>query len=204
MDKNSFRKVCLNQKIVNRYYYSKTISKSLLKIVKNYKNILLFMPLENEVNIKDLIHRLKFKGKNIFIPFMQDLSFKMVKYHLPLTKKKFNILEPKRANKTLQKIDLAIVPVVGVDSSFKRVGFGKGMYDRFFETLPYKPKIVFLQLKPCFSKQKLTDKYDIRADYYVSFNIRRKNNDDSLVFSSGDIIHSRGIYISKKDRFFKI
>jgi prephenate dehydrogenase len=106
---------------------------------------------------------------------MQDLSFKMVKYQLPLKKKKFSILEPVNKQQTLQKIDLAIVPIVGITQDFKRIGFGKGMYDRFFAKLKYKPKIIFLQLSPCISKENIADEFDIKADEYISFNIRRKN-----------------------------
>ena len=52
---------------------------------------------------------------------MQELSFKMVKYSLPLIKKKFNIYEPKNKNKTKVKIDVAVVPIIGMDINFKRV-----------------------------------------------------------------------------------
>jgi 5-formyltetrahydrofolate cyclo-ligase len=129
---------------------------------------------------------------------MQDLSFKMVKYQLPLKKKKFSILEPVNKQQTLQKIDLAIVPIVGITQDFRRIGFGKGMYDRFFAKLKYKPKIVFLQLSPCISKKNVADEFDIKADEYISFNIRRKNERFNN-FSRFDIIRSRGLFYSKKN-----
>jgi 5-formyltetrahydrofolate cyclo-ligase len=194
--KQEFRRFCLSQSKFNRYYYSKIIEKELYKIAKNYKNILFFIPLKDEVDIHPLLKRLRKEGKNIFVPFMEGLSFKMVKYSLPLKKKKFSILEPINKQKTLSKIDLAIVPIVGIDYDFKRVGFGKGMYDRFFDSLKYRPKVVFVQLRPCIYKGKITDFYDIKGDEFVSFKVRRKN--DNRNYSRFFFISSRGFSYSKK------
>jgi 5-formyltetrahydrofolate cyclo-ligase len=208
VDKNSFRKICrqiLNKK--NRYSISKKIEKELLKELskKKYKNILLYVSMDNEVNTKLLIKKLRLKNKQIFVPFMQELSFKMVKYSLPLVKKKFNIYEPKNKNKTKIKVDIAVVPIIGMDINFKRVGFGKGMYDRFFDTLKYKPKIIFTQLYPCIIYKNITDKYDIKANSLITYNLvceRRKNGNRSLN-RLGCISYSR-VFSCKKDRQCKI
>ena len=69
---------------------------------------------------------------------MEGKSFKMVSYRLPLKKKKFGIYEAGNTIRNIKKIDIAVVPVVGVDGRLQRVGFGKGMYDRFFEKLEKK------------------------------------------------------------------
>jgi len=196
MKKEKFRKRC--KKILkdkNRYLFSKLIEKSLLKELskKEYKNILLYISMDNEVNTKQLIKQLKMKNKQVFVPFMQGLSFKMVKYSLPLVKKKFNIYEPKNKNKTIQKIDVAVVPIIGIDKDFKRVGFGKGMYDRFFDKLKYKPKIIFTQIYPCVSYEKITDKYDIKANSYITYNLvyERRKNDNRSVSRLGYFSRSR-------------
>ena len=195
--KKEFRKICRKMNKNNKYYYSKIISKELLKALKNYKRILMFIPLENEVDIKGVIKELKREKKEIFVPFMQDLSFKMVKYSLPLKKKKFSILEPLNKNKTPVKIDVAVVPIIGMDLDFRRVGFGKGMYDRFFANLKYKPKIIFVQLNPCVSKKKVTDEYDIKGDEFISFKTRSKDGNRSIN-SRYYYIRSRGVFVSEK------
>ena len=204
MDKTMFRKVCtkrLNK--YNRYLFSKQIEKGLLKklLNKKYKNILLYLSMGNEVNTKFLIRKLKQKNKRIFVPFMQDISFKMVKFSLPLKKKKFNIYEPKNKNKTKYKIDVAVVPIIGMDNNFKRVGFGKGMYDRFFDNLKYKPDIIFVQIYPCITKKVITDKYDIKANSYITYNLvyDRRKNDNRSVDRVGYFSNSR-IRYSKKVR----
>jgi len=186
LNKIIFRKECiktLNKK--NRYVFDKKIQKELFKKLSNkkYKNILLYLSMGNEVSTKNLINKLKRKNKEIFVPFMQDISFKMVKYSLPLKKKKFNIYEPKNKNKTKKRIDIAVVPIIGMDNNFKRVGFGKGMYDRFFDKLKYKSEIIFVQIYPCITKNSVTDKYDIKANSYITYNLvcnRRKNDNRSL------------------------
>jgi 5-formyltetrahydrofolate cyclo-ligase len=203
--KKEFRKKCLNSKKFNKYYYSKKIGEKLYEICKSHKNILFFIPMKSEVDIHWVLKRLRREKKNIFVPFMEDLSFKMVKYQLPLIKKKFSILEPANKQKTLEKIDLAIVPIVGIDSTFRRIGFGKGMYDRFFESLGYRPEVVFVQLKPCVSKEVLTHKHDVKGDGYISFNIyKRRKNERFNNFSRYDFIRSRGICHSKKNGCGKV
>ena len=197
--KKEFRQICRKINKFNRYYYSKIISKELLKELKNYKKIFIFISLEGEVDIRWVIKQLRMEKKEIFVPFMQDLSFKMVKYSLPLKKKKFSILEPLNKNKALVKIDVAVVPVVGIDSNFQRVGFGKGMYDRFFAKLKYKPKVIFLQLKPCVNKKKVTDEYDVKGDEYISFKTRSKDGNRNIN-SRYYYIRSRGVFVSQKSR----
>ena len=94
-------------------------------------------------------------------------SFKPVPYRLPLKTKKFAVKEPNFSNRMV-KIDMAIVPVVGIDKLDKRIGFGKGMYDRFYEKLKSKPIVIFVQRVKCFTKDRITDAYDISADFYIT------------------------------------
>lgn len=172
--KNDFRKSCLDRlkftSLFLKYYKNKIIVKKLEYLIKesDSKNILLYIPLGIEVDVKPLINNLRKKNKNVYVPFMQGESFKIVKYRLPLYKKKFGIKEPNNSFFKAQKIDLAIIPVVGIDKLGKRIGFGKGMYDRFFDKLGYKPIMVFTQLILCKSGQILSQDHDIQADYIIT------------------------------------
>jgi 5-formyltetrahydrofolate cyclo-ligase len=132
-----------------------------------YKKILLYLPLDKEVDMMYLIKKIRVKT-DIFVPFMEGVSFKMIKFRLPLFRKKFNIKEPNNSFAVNPKIDLAIVPVLGVDGTFKRIGFGKGMYDRFFESLSSSPRVVFVQLVECYTKEFICENHDIRADIYIT------------------------------------
>ncbi len=123
--------------------------------------------MSHEVDIRPLFRHLRGRRK-IYVPFMEGKSFKLVQYRLPLQKKRFGLYEPKNSHFFMTKIDMAIVPVVGVDGRFRRVGFGKGMYDRFFASLGRKPLTIFVQLAKCHTKEKITDDYDVQADIYIT------------------------------------
>lgn len=172
--KSDFRKLCIKRlrfvSQFSKYYKSKFVVKNLKNFIleNDFKNILLYIPLEIEVDIKPLIKDLRRLKKCIYVPYMYEDSFKIVKYRLPLKKKKFGILEPNNSFVKPDIIDLAVVPIVGIDIKDRRIGYGKGMYDRFFYRLKYKPIIVFTQLELCKSNKILSDKYDIKADYIIT------------------------------------
>ena len=172
--KSDFRQSCIKRlkfvALFSKYSRNKRVIKKLKSIIRisGAKNILLYIPLDIEVDTTLLINELRKEKKIVYVPFMEDDSFKIVKYRLPLHKKKFNIKEPTNSFLKPNKIDLAVVPIVGIDALNKRIGFGKGMYDRFFYRLKYKPKIVFIQLELCKSKEILSDNYDIEADYIIT------------------------------------
>ncbi|WP_121626576.1 5-formyltetrahydrofolate cyclo-ligase [Poseidonibacter antarcticus] len=173
--KSDFRKSCIKRlkftSVTSKYYKDKIVLKKLENFINRSKakNILLYIPLGIEVDVKPLINKLrKIKNKNVYVPYMEGDSFKIVKYRLPLQKKKFGIEETNNSFFKAAQIDLAIVPIVGVDAIAKRIGFGKGMYDRFFGRLSYKPTLVFTQLILCQSDKILSESYDIQADYIIT------------------------------------
>jgi len=169
--KKRFRFNCI-EKLKSANYkpaLSLKVSRQIETIIKKRKAraILFYIPMKFEPNLVPLMHKLR-KNKVILVPFMQGESFKTVQYRLPLKRKRFNIKEPADSNKFSKKIDVAIVPVVGIDRCFRRVGFGKGMYDRFFASLRYKPYTIFVQNRACISKKNITNFYDIKADLFVT------------------------------------
>ncbi len=174
--KNDFRckaiqKLELESKKITTKSKDKKISNEIYKIIKKYdfKTIMLYIPLKLEVDINSLILKLRREKKLILVPFMEGKSFRLVQYRLPLYKKKFGIKEPKNSYKFRTKnIDLAIVPIVGTDITLRRVGFGKGMYDRFFEK--QKKHInytLFITRKLFISEHNITDSHDISADMII-------------------------------------
>ncbi len=172
--KSDFRKLCIERLEFSsrflKFYKDKKVVKKLEKFVGEYKpkSVLLYIPLNIEVDVTPLIKKLRKEGVEVFVPFMVGDSFKLVKYRLPLKRKKFGIKEPPNSFFKAKKIDLAIVPIVGIDKECKRIGFGKGMYDRFFDSLKYKPFTVFTQLYLCKSDKKLSNQYDIQADLIIT------------------------------------
>lgn len=177
MTKDGFRKNCLNKlkKIskINRIKKNKTICLNILKLLEKHKakKVLLYVPLGMEADIRPVIDILRKKSKmEVYVPYMKGKSFIPVKYRLPLKKKRFGIKEPLFSNfkKGNIELDFIVVPVVGVDRSFKRVGFGAGMYDRFFANLKKRPITVFTQLSLCYTNSLVTNHYDISPDYIIT------------------------------------
>jgi 5-formyltetrahydrofolate cyclo-ligase len=130
---------------------------------------MLYLPLGTEVDLYPLIKQLRKEKRALYVPFMEGKSFRLVKYRYPLETKRFGIKEPKNSKQyRTKKLDIAIVPIVGMDVTHRPVGFGKGMYDRFFEKeIKNISKIVFVARELCYSKEKITDHYDIEADVVI-------------------------------------
>jgi len=176
LTKNSFRQICL-KKIKkasqhNKFYKNSLINKLLIKELEHVKSekklkILFFYPLPYEADILKVLKKMRQKH-DVFVPFMQGESFKMVPFRLPLKKKKFGILEAGNTLRNINKIDIAIVPAVGVDGNLQRIGFGKGMYDRFFARLKKKPYTIFIQPKLCHTNKMICDSYDVACDILIT------------------------------------
>ena len=158
------------KKLPNRRYLDAKINTALSKVIeqktKKHANILLYMPLAMEADITKTLRKMR-KSRRVFVPFMEGASFKMVPYRLPLKSNAFGILEAGNSFKRVKKLDLAVVPAVGIDRQNKRVGFGKGMYDRFFAALRHHPYTVFVQRRGCFARANLCDAHDIAADLII-------------------------------------
>ncbi|MDA3079061.1 MULTISPECIES: 5-formyltetrahydrofolate cyclo-ligase [unclassified Campylobacter] len=145
------------------------IISNIIKLIKitNSKKVLIFMPLSYEPNLQILRQKLSHKIE-FFVPFMLDVSFKMVKFKRPFVKSKFGVKETLNQNEFKGKIDLAVVPVIGVDGNMARIGHGKGFYDMFFSALNYKPIIVFVSIKDNFTNSIISQKHDIIGDFYFT------------------------------------
>ncbi len=178
LTKAQFRKDCLTKlqslPSHNKYYRDLLVCKNLLSELGKIKNksILFYYPINFEVDIKKVMHNMRRKN-SICLPFMQGQSFKMVAYRLPLSKKKFGIFEAGNSLKSIKKIDIAIVPILGVDGNLKRIGFGKGMYDRFFSKVKKKPYTIFIQATTCYTREKICNNYDISCDILLTPRARK-------------------------------
>jgi len=172
-NKETFRKECLrklkNTTKHNRLYKTALVNQKLYSILKRKKRakILFYYPLGVEIDLRKVLRHIRRKH-DVYIPFMVEQSFKMVPFRLPLSQKKFGIYEAGNTNRNIRKIDIAIVPIVGVDGDLQRIGFGKGMYDRFFETLEKRPYTIFTQVEFCHTKELICDDYDIAGDILLT------------------------------------
>jgi 5-formyltetrahydrofolate cyclo-ligase len=158
------------------------------------RRILLYWPMGFEADIRPTIYRLR-RSCELFLPFMDGVSFKMVPFRYPLERKSFGIYEPRNTYRKYTLIDVAIVPVVGVDGSLRRVGFGKGMYDRFFPTLKTKPYTIFIQSCACRTTQNVCDDYDVQGDLLITSRGVQgmRNNDVKRTTRRGGVALTSGL-----------
>lgn len=173
----------------NKLYRDALVNKQLESIFADTKGlkILFYWPLGIEANILKAIKKIGKKNK-LYLPFMQDVSFKIVPFRLPLSRKKFNIYEANNSIMNIKNIDVAIVPIIGVDKHARRIGFGKGMYDRFFETIKDKPYTIFVQSKLCYVADDVCDDFDISCDILLAprktlLHMRKKNVNNNIIRS---------------------
>ena len=174
--KNRFRSKALERlkcrSRINGYIEDKRVLARLEEILRreHLREVMLYLPMKMEVDVRPLIRRLRRRGIAVYVPAMEGESFRLVKYRLPLRKRRFGIYEPKNSKQYRRKsIDLAIVPVVGVDRAGRRIGFGKGMYDRFFAREgKYIKKTLLVQRHLCWSPEVLTDTWDLRGEMLIT------------------------------------
>jgi 5-formyltetrahydrofolate cyclo-ligase len=174
LEKNEFRKSARANLMRLAKFKAKCshyqATKTLLNLINftNSKKILLYLPLDYEVDVLKMRRNLS-RRCEIFAPFMVGLSLKMVRLRLPFVTYKFHVRQPSGRKMDNVRLDMAVVPAIGVDGAMARIGHGKGFYDRFFDTLPVKPKlIVFLEVKDFYTKDVLSQAHDAVGDFYIT------------------------------------
>ncbi|GAA9593605.1 5-formyltetrahydrofolate cyclo-ligase [Helicobacter pylori] len=152
--------------------------------LKDYQNILLYSPLGHELDIRPLILKLRQKNRRVWLPksikkgasFSKE-GFTIAPFRLPLRRLGW-FDEPSLSRYYKLELDCIVVPILGMDTSFRRVGFGLGMYDRSLPPLLQlkRPLIVFVSRELAIANGVLTDAHDIEADLYMNARIVMKNN----------------------------
>lgn len=125
----------IRDKISNINFRSNFIIQEILKskILDKVKNIGIYYPIKNEIQILNIINY--YPDSNFYLPKTKDkISF--YPYHLndELKKAKFNTFEPiniMEQNRDL--IDAFIIPALAINKEKKRLGYGKGYYDKYLE-----------------------------------------------------------------------
>ncbi|XP_050440335.1 5-formyltetrahydrofolate cyclo-ligase [Adelges cooleyi] len=163
---------------------SKIITKKLISnpLYENSKRISIYLSMDSEVQTADIVKHMFDSGKLCFIPKFGQSEMSMVKVKSlddvkSLPKTKWNISQPAdidiRENAMLTGgLDLMIMPGMGFTVGGKRLGRGRGYYDRCIQT--YKeiyPKNNLQTIGLAFSQQILEDiptaEHDITLDLVI-------------------------------------
>lgn len=108
------------------------------KIVENLRsaeiydvaqNIMIFYPLEHEINLLPLLE----DNKKIYLPKVQGDELVVCPYKPgdELVDSKFKTKEPVSEPVSPDILDMMFIPALMVDKNFNRLGYGCGFYDRF-------------------------------------------------------------------------
>lgn len=122
---------------------SGVIKKKLLQdnVFKKAKNVMFYIALKDEVNTQGMIREAKKLGKTVTVPVCRSnrvsLRPAILDYHARLRKGPYGLSEPvEEIPVRLSDLDLVIVPGLAFDKSGRRLGRGKGYYDRFLKRIP--------------------------------------------------------------------
>ena len=133
MDKSIARKYALDlRKKENIILASRNVIEALIKsnILNDFKRVGIYYPIGNEIDIMPLIDH--FKNIEFYLPkTKEELSF--IKYDGNLIDGPFHTKEPIGIPIERDLIECFIIPCVAISADLKRVGYGKGYYDRYLE-----------------------------------------------------------------------
>lgn len=149
----------------------KSLSQKLVKKLsetneyKNAKNIMIYYPLPNEINLLAL---LKDNTKKFFLPKIdgQNLLCCPYKEGDKTCLSCFKTCEPISEPCSKNLIDLVIIPALAVDKNNYRLGYGGGFYDRFLNDFTGL-KIVCLPQELVFDTV-YPESHDIKADIILT------------------------------------
>ena len=143
------RRRSLPEKVLKQV--SREINTHLANEIQNrdLKKILLYQSIDNEPSIKETIELVWQKDIEVYIPKViskEKMIINRLRKNSSHSKNKFGIKESNDSDTVaLNEIDLAVLPLVGIDINGFRLGYGGGYYDRFFNQwseLSRKPFII--------------------------------------------------------------
>ena len=132
---------------------------------KQAKNIMIFYPKEDEINLLSLLED---KSKNFFLPKINGNNLLCCPYcqYDELYDSVFKTKEPFSEPIEKNLIDLVIIPALAVDKNNYRLGYGGGYYDRFLTDISAK-KIVCIP-KKFLLETVYPETHDIKIDTIIT------------------------------------
>ena len=139
-------------------------------LYKHAKSLLLYMPLQAELDVRLILERAISDRKDValprFLPETNSYGAFFVRDE-PLAPGPYNVLEPSMRNPApLNQLDLILVPGLGFDARGRRLGRGKGFYDRLLCTT------TGVKCGICFDEQLLAEipvePHDIHLDFVAT------------------------------------
>ncbi len=107
-------------------------------LYKEAKQIMLYIPLGNEVDVRGIMDAALGDKKTALVPVTDansgEITPCIITKDTEFERGAFSVLEPKaKLEADMTKTDVVLVPGIAFDKCGGRVGFGKGCYDRLLE-----------------------------------------------------------------------
>lgn len=134
------------------------------------RSILLYMPLRDELDVRLVMERAVADGKSVALPRFDPHKAVYNAFFVgaePLVPGPFDILEPPASNPApVNRLDLIVVPGLAFDARGRRLGRGKGFYDRLLAAAQG------IKCGICFDEQLLPDipvePHDVVLDFVAT------------------------------------
>lgn len=132
---------------------------------KQSKNVMIFYPLKDEVNLLSLIND---RTKTFFLPKIEGENLLCCKFdrNTELCESCFHTMEPVETN--IFNPDLVIIPALAVDKNNYRLGYGKGYYDRYLSNSKHTPKTIVCIPKELIVKTIFPNEFDIPVNKIIT------------------------------------
>ena len=175
MNKSSIRKKLINLRKKN---YSKKFSINPIKLLKllekkkfQSKIIGGYYPFNYELEILNILEELEKKNYIFSLPKVStnnEMNFFKWSKSEPLKVNKYGIPEPISRKKMYPNI--LLIPLVGFDYHFNRLGYGGGYYDRYLSKRKINKELLKIGVGFSFQKVKSipVDKYDQKLDCIIT------------------------------------
>lgn len=137
-----------------------------LSALQGYESFFIYHSYNGEADTRAIIAKLITGGKRVYLPRVEGQRMDAVRYlgeEDKLIKNRFGILEPD-GEAAQEDIQVAVAPLLAVNSKGYRLGYGGGYYDRFFKQNKRILKVglgYYLQLTDEFEEQIYDEKLDL-------------------------------------------
>lgn len=165
MDKSTARKyaLTLRKNVIPSISSEKVLMEIMQsKIINDNQHIGIYYPIGKEIDILSLVK--KYPNKKFYLPVTkEELYFVPYTADTLLVQGPFHTKEPKGEVIPREKITCFFIPCVAISKDNKRIGYGKGYYDRYLQN--YKGIKVGICYANSADLDVSCDDFDIELDY---------------------------------------